>query len=556
MFVGLSLAFSFMLAASPQASAKDSIKASGNLIKVTTSADFQQGTLSNVEIDKSIGNGALKLKAGVKDGTFTSAVYSVAAFQLLVASWNCDAPEDTYIEVYAKAYVNSKSAWTNWLSWGKWSPYIKRSCAEYPDNSDNLAIVDVDTFTVRGQAEDFGSKVQLKVVLHSDNGSATPVLRQLAATYTNTQKGEVIKPVYAEKRVSEPSHVLLDTPAYSQDRRESDISNSICSPTTITTLLNDRGEDLLPEEVALNNYDFTYQGFGNWSFSVASAGEYGYESYVQYADMDILREELAKGYSVGISVSYSNDKSSTDYVKDAPITTTGHLITVRGYETVNGVDYFDVSDSAVSSDKAALRRYRADQLDVAWKNRIAYIVHDKEANAGEYAPQRYRAELRETKTGSNNYQLFVDGKQINLKNDFIYKSMTDSGAGIVACCLNDSVLPAVAKPTVTTMANKEFDYNVNMTGEGYIHLDPKLIFSNVKSAEKSITVFVITNAGKIYVAPLGNNSVAAMATVSNISNEKGRPAPLIFIIVVVCVLILGGAGALVLLKKRKIRSTK
>ena len=70
--------------------------------------------------------------------------------------------------------------------------------------------------------------------------------------------------------------------------RDPDISASICNPTTITTLLNDRGEDLLPEQVALMDYDFNYQGFGNWSFALAAAASFGYDCYIQYGSFSTV----------------------------------------------------------------------------------------------------------------------------------------------------------------------------------------------------------------------------------------------------------------------------
>ena len=149
--------------------------------------------------------------------------------------------------------------------------------------------------------------------------------------------------------------------------RERGIANVMCSATTICVLLNDRGEDALPEEIALIDYDKYYEGFGNWSYSVAAAGSYGYDAYVQYADLDILRQELAHGYSVGISVAYSSSSNGQyPYLENgAANNTAGHLITITGYETIDGVDYFYSSDSAASADDQCVRRYKADQLDAA-----------------------------------------------------------------------------------------------------------------------------------------------------------------------------------------------
>ena len=130
-----------------------------------------------------------------------------------------------------------------------------------------------------------------------------------------------------------PESVKLDTPAYSQQIRERSIAGVMCSATTICVLLNDRGEDALPEEIALLDYDFYYDGFGNWSYSVAAAGAYGYDAWCQYADLDVVKQELAHGYSVGLSVKYSDSESgSYPYLEGAPISgTAGHLITITGY---------------------------------------------------------------------------------------------------------------------------------------------------------------------------------------------------------------------------------
>ena len=154
----------------------------GNLIKIATLADFEKGTLTGVEAsDSETSDGALRLAAGGTEGEYVSQIFEVEPFEYLVASWNADVPEGTYVEVMARAYVDMKKEWTEWLSWGKWTRDItKRRSA---NTETELAGVDTDIFTVYGSTGETASLVQLKAVLHTDDPAVTPVLEQVAATY-------------------------------------------------------------------------------------------------------------------------------------------------------------------------------------------------------------------------------------------------------------------------------------------------------------------------------------------------------------------------------------
>ena len=363
-YAALVLALIMALICVPALAEKADREVEGNLVLFTTAEDFMHGSFENTEINEAIGNGAVALKDGAAEGSFTSDIIGTAPFEYLVASWNTDTPSGTWIEVSARVYVDMKKAWSDWLSWGKWSGSINRASV---DGENDLAYMDTDTFTVSGKDGETASRVQLKVTLHANEDGVSPTLRQVALTYKNTLDGQHITPLYNGETLELPEKVKLDTPAYSQMVRERGIANVMCSATTICVLLNDRGEDALPEEIALIDYDKYYEGFGNWSYSVAAAGSYGYDAYVQYADLDILRQELAHGYSVGISVAYSSSSNGQyPYLENgAANNTAGHLITITGYETIDGVDYFYSSDSAASADDQCVRRYKADQLDAA-----------------------------------------------------------------------------------------------------------------------------------------------------------------------------------------------
>lgn len=473
-----------------------------NLVKITSAGAFQKGTLENLVADETVGDGALRLSEGASEGTYVSQEIEMPAFEYLVASWNADTPQGTYVEILVRAYVEKKNAWSGWLSWGKWSPYIERAST---NDEDALAMVDVDTFTVLGTSGETASRFQFKAVLASSKAGVSPVLRQLAASVKNTLKDQAV-PVY-HQGIALPEKVLLDTPAYSQMVRDRTIADSICSPTTMTMLLNDRGEDLFPEEVALNEYDFEYEGFGNWSYTVAAAGMYGYDAYCMYADFDFLREQLAQGYSVGISVKYSNQENgSNPYLENGAIaSTSGHLISIVGYETIDGIEYFYSNDSAAGSDSASvLRKYKEEQLDYAWSNRLAYVVGDKEAGAGFAAPKRVEAELRSVEGGINEYALFEKGTPVGLSANFLSGKLRSLGNGTIFVLRDDeTTLPVFNDVTVCTTANLPLDYPVKMSENGNLILDPaKVLADDPVGTQAKLTVYVVTNNGITYVAPL------------------------------------------------------
>ncbi len=477
----------------------------GNLFKLTTAEDFAQGELDGLVVDETVGNGALRLAEGAAQGTYISDVIGVEPFEYLVASWNADVPLGAKLEVFARVYVGVKGSWSTWISWGNWSADIRRGSSE---DEDEFAFMNVDTLTVSGSAGETGNLVQMKAVLTASADGAAPVLRQLACTYKNTLDGQGIKPAFYGETVELPASVRLDTPAYSQMIRESSIGGVICSATTICVLLNDRGEDLLPEEIALMNYDKNYDGFGNWSYSVAAAGAFGYDAYCQYGDFDLLRQELAQGYSVGISVRYSDSASgSYPYLENAPISGTGgHLITITGYETIDGVDYFYSSDSAAGTDAACFRRYRADQLDACWSGRLMYVVHEKE-NVSALAPNRVTAELVPAEGVEDGYKLVANGEEVTLDPSLKGKMLRSDGGGILAAYVEDGKAPAMPEGVKVTAANERVYYTVNIK-DGLIKFNPESFLKDVEGPA-TIHVLVMLNNGLTYDATLAVEAAPA-----------------------------------------------
>ena len=391
-----------------------------NLFFINTYEDFLLGNLENLSIDKNIGTGAIVLSSNnnkyIEYGIYTSQVINLKTFKRLLVSWNCETPKGTWIEVQARAFIsyyddnkNSTYEWSDWLSFGKWGTHIKRS-SKSPDS--HLAKISTDEFIIKGNYTDTASKIQIRALLHTENTNVTPSIRQFVISYKdNTPR---------LKNIEIPSDKIIDVPSYSQYIRDKNIGSVICSPTSITMLLNRRNENLIVEETAWSCFDYDYEAFGNWLFNVAFASSLGYESFVEYGNLKSLKREIYSGYPVAVSVKYTNDINNLEYpyIENAPITTAGHILVVRGFEKKDGIDYVVVNDPAGKSNESVTRRYKLSEFESAWHrgSNIMYIIHDKEV---EINNSRIETSLELKNNKENLYSVLVNDTYLDLSSDFV-----------------------------------------------------------------------------------------------------------------------------------------
>ena len=511
----------------------NALKLEGNLVKLTSTEDFNNGTLENVVVDETVGNGAIKLADGATEGTFTSAEYDITDFEEMVASWNATLQGNASVEIQARAYIVShkdgeeRGDWSGWLTWGEYGPTVHRGGVSNNDGDihggKGWVFMNQDIFSVRGVHG--GVKVQFKAVLRRDSASETaPVLRQINATIRNTNSGRQIEATYAETPYEGdlPNKVHNLAPAYAQGIRHPSIGGSICSPTTISMLLNARNPelDLLPEQVALNLYDFGNGIFGNWAYAASFAGLYGYEAYFQYASLDILMQELAKGNTVGMSVKYSNDKNgSYPYLQGSYGSTGGHLISIIGYEYEEGHEgdlnylYFISGDSYSRSDAYSFHRYKWTQLDKAWgEKRSLYILPSQTPEVSDaIGVEKVQATLE--LVGDDTYALKANGQTIDLTK-FDQGMIATSGRGVIAYTiegrkvtvatdLKDSTSSIKYDNPLQVSANNIFYYNIyKLEGSNIVFNPRSLLTSNGILADQSpaITFYFMANNGVLYTA--------------------------------------------------------
>lgn len=303
---------------------------------------------------------------------YLSKEIKIKDFKKIIISWNIVTPVDSYVDIEARVLVNNnlkEKIWSKWLSWGRWGTNIKRA-----SNSSNCteAKINVDTLTINEGY--IGEAIQIKISSYYDDKESKADLQLVVITYC----GEKINNKNGKEKLI---NKLIETPCISQMKREAEIANRICSPTSMTMLLNRLGENLLVEDVAYKCFDYKYNEFGNWSYNVAYAGSLGYKAYIQFGNIDLLINELNKGYPVEVSVKYTNDINNKlyPYIENAPLTTSGHLIVVCGMECTKNSKYVIVNDPAAKENNGVRLKYKFDDFMKAWatSNYIMYVIHYK-----------------------------------------------------------------------------------------------------------------------------------------------------------------------------------
>lgn len=505
------------------------MQAQGNHIKLTTHGDFARGAMLNLTFADRLGDGAVRLKKEGEGVFLTPVIQTEKPFNDLVASWNTETPLGTEVEILGRVYLpeydgwtdrenRTYDGWTDWITWGVWSTHIARACPECEDSHPRKDSEERNGWAFAYSKPGYGdsslnvrgsftaSAFQLKAVLRAKEGcDGLPSLRLLAATWKNTNSETWQDECsYPEEPVQAAESVLLNTPAISQMVRDPAFAHVICSATCATMLMDGQGADLLPEDVTLLNYDYGFGGNGNWSFTCAAAGAYGYESYVSYSSFSALRQELTKGFGVALSVKYSNKEDDDQpYLENAPCHTNGHLITIVGYYYSKQLEeyVYCANDPAADSDGAvAHREYRQSQLDKCWYRRAAYFIHKKEAGAGLFVRDYISAVMMPVKEQPGVWALVADDSLLQIPADFQENKRASFGQHGTICYYAEDELTDIPNTCRRVTANHVFRYDgIGVTPEGYLTFEEEAL-EKLLAAGKRVRLLVLDNCDTVYTA--------------------------------------------------------
>ena len=247
-------------------------------------------------------------------------------FNELVASWNADMPDGTYLKVEVRAlYLDGATKYYTMGLWtGNPARFPRESVAGQKDDDGD---VKTDTLVLNRPA----NRVQVRVSLGTDEPER-PKLKFLALCLSDTT---------LEPPPLKPNRVAWDRALPVPERCQMDYTNGavLCSATTTSMLLSYWANALhRPEldkdvpEVVKGIYDSSWKGTGNWSFNMAYAGSFhDLRAYVtRLSDLSEVEDWIAVGVPVGLSV----DSDRLHHRGPGP---NGHLIVCVGFTDTGDV---------------------------------------------------------------------------------------------------------------------------------------------------------------------------------------------------------------------------
>ncbi len=335
---------------------ENTIKKEGNLIHLSKD-ELELGKLNSLIFDD---KNRIVLDKDFFIEVYDSPLIETEEFTELVGSWNAETPPGTSVELKVKLKIGDD--WTDWFTYGAWSENGQRGSVDGQDTKEANMSIDVLEILYGKKASGLKYNVTLKRESGSEPG---PVLKNIFLTLkTGKKEVEDFKGDYL---------VELDVPERSQ-MVVPEIGNVICSPTSLSMVLEYYGHNMETVDVAECALDKNAGIYGNWSYNAAFAGVKMAYAYVERLDsVEEVKAYIAEGIPVVASIKTSSEKT----LEGAPQTyPSGHLIVIRGFIVKDGEEYVIVNDPAAPQVETVRREYKVKGFEKAW-NGIVYVLREE-----------------------------------------------------------------------------------------------------------------------------------------------------------------------------------
>lgn len=286
--------------------------------------EFKKGTFHSLLIE----NHGLTLASGATEGWYISEEIDLGGnFKNMLASWNASSEGGT-VEISVSVKLEDGS-FTGWYSWGEWSAIPETSGSKSTEDENGEMGIDILTLKKRCQGI-----VKFKIDI-KQTGEQPPILYNVTLA-CDKDNGNLSAPADTYKKLDVPYRRQMDVP---------EIGGSICSATSLSMVMLYHGEEITDiADVAWGVRDYGEQIFGNWAFNVAYAGELGYQSYIDYFDIDAIKYAISTGHPIVSSIRVKAGQLAASGHPN--YTTNGHLLCVVGYEEKNGQKWLLINDPA------------------------------------------------------------------------------------------------------------------------------------------------------------------------------------------------------------------
>lgn len=310
------------------------------LLRLSRAEDFARGTFKNTVLR----GGGVVLADGCSSGVYVTPALSFPfAFRELIPSWIVETPGGGAFQVYIRVAAE-EGKWSSWLHMGAWREKSRDKLLK-----NELAVVETDYIRALRALRFF----QLRIVLTAQG--ASPAVRSFSFAAAEDGSGRLPSGLFPSAGGRE-----LEVPYRSQGWEDDSIAGHICSPTSVSMVLQYWGKDVLTGDLARSAYDPEYDMYGMWWRAVQAAGQYGLDGWVQYfREWPQVEAWIEKGVPVVACICFEPGELTGSMTDSSE----GHVIVLRGYD---GDGNILCNDPAGREEKEGVVRYDAAELARAW----------------------------------------------------------------------------------------------------------------------------------------------------------------------------------------------
>ena len=293
-------------------------------------------------------------------------------FNEVVLSWNVDAPPHVGFCVDARVGRHRDNTWSPYLHFAGWGPELPRG--ERTTECDQGRI-DIDYFRSdkRFDCVQYRMRAVSTESLGGAMGDAKLRIGRMTICLSDTT-GRVTSVPRPEPSPFPDARLWqrrLPVPFRSQRTDRPELSGRICSPTSVSMVMEYRGTVRPTEEVAGRIYDATHDIYGNWPRAVQAAHSYGVPGYLaRFSDWAHVARCIANDQPLVISISVNEGELS-----DAPYASTeGHLLVLAGFDADGNVMVNDPASPTPAGGKLTYKRHELETVWMKAKGGLAYVL--------------------------------------------------------------------------------------------------------------------------------------------------------------------------------------
>lgn len=309
---------------------------------------------SSVNISYNSQTNSIELKEGFTQGFYISKPLSFPQkFNRGLPSWNGHAPEGQKSSFRVSMRFKMFYGWSKWVTVGFWDKYI---WTYYGSTVFDGGKVSIDYVKLDVYVSEYQYKIEFK---RTNKDFVPPSIKQLSFFVSDSKTTDEV--IISQLVEDNPPAIFIPTNFVYQYGVDPVIGKRICSPSSLSMIIQSFGYDVDTYDFAVRTRDPYWDIFGDWPRGVQSASEYGLTgSVTRYRRWTEAYDVLKDGGRIAITV--------------GPPLFSGHLMMLAGFDE-NGNPLLH---NPARTDGYGIA-YDKKQISESWFNKggISYTFYDE-----------------------------------------------------------------------------------------------------------------------------------------------------------------------------------